>query len=396
MRLLYIIKRPLTKRDAERYGIMHAIARGHSVDVFDLTRVIHPELPAGEVQPWQHPDIRIEAFEDWPAFVRRERELANVDLVMLLIQSYGLSRAVLPVLRLIARARTPYLIFTAPRYADGLRFEDIPATRKLHEAWSRLKLMDPVNSIVARMRPSWLGLPAARFAVVHGLASATSSNLICDGTRLIPAHTHDYDLFLRAAAEDHAVDNSAVFIDQYAPFHSDTRVLKTVTRIDPDSYYRALRGFFDRIEDELDLKVVVAAHPRADYAGRSHLFGDRKIVYERTPQTIARSRLVLSHVSTAVGFAVLFKRPVMMVTTQDYYRLTPGHGLAFEKLAANLGTALHFIDEPAQVDLASAMRVDDASYNRYISRYLRHPDAPEGYLWNIVLDTVERAAPFRH
>ncbi|HSV28257.1 MAG TPA: hypothetical protein VLL76_01825, partial [Candidatus Omnitrophota bacterium] len=122
---------------------------------------------------------------------------------------------------------------------------------------------------------------------------------------------------------------------------------------------------------------------------RPGLLGDRQIVYGRSAELIARSRLVLSHVSTALGLVVLFGKPVMLVVTEDHYRLTPGHAGAFDQAARSLGTPLRFIDDPAGTDLSGARSVDAEAYARYASRYIRHPDAPQGLLWDIVLDRIE-------
>jgi hypothetical protein len=390
MKLLYLVKRPLTARDAERFGVQSALERGHDVSVFDLSRVIHPNLPNEASWDHAHSRLSIEAFSDWDGFDRRQQAIEQSDLVLLLIQSYGLSRLVLPVLRRVATARVPYLILAAPAYTESLRFEDLPPAHKLGEIWSRLKLIDPLNSLIARLSPKWLGMPTARFAVVNGLASITSSNLIDEKTQLIPAHTHDYDLYLRLARENPNQQNYAAFIDQFVPFHTDIREVRVANRIDPDRYYTSLRRLFDHIEGTLGLEIVVAAHPRANYADRPELLGDRKIVYGQTPQLIAQSRLVLSHASTAVGFAVMFRRPVMVIVTRDYYGFTPGLSMAFDQLAENLGTALHFIDDADPPSLEHVMNVNSERYDRYINRYVRHPSASDKSLWNIIFDTLER------
>jgi hypothetical protein len=119
------------------------------------------------------------------------------------------------------------------------------------------------------------------------------------------------------------------------------------------------------------------------------------VVTGRTAELIARSRLVLTHVSTAVGIAAILKKPMMVIATADHYRLTPAYPEAFDQLCRTLGTSLHMIDAPGLVDLGTALRMDADCLDRYAGKYLRHPQAPEGRLWDIVFGRVVNALASR-
>ncbi len=389
MKLLYIIKRPLSRRDAERFGIFRALERGFSVRVFDISVPTHPELAADMDLSWVPPTLEIEVFQSWKSLRRRQQAFAEADLVLLLSQSHGLSRGTLPTLRLLARTKTPYLILGPIWY--GMvepRLADIPIRRKFKEAIQRAMLMDPLNSLISRIPPHLLGIPQARWAIYTGLASMSANSLVGPQTEPIYTHTSDYDLFLRLSSQRKETLPQAVFLDQFAPFHVDTQVIKTRTVIEPDHYYACLRGLFDRIEAELGLKVVIAAHPRADYQDRPELLGNRPIHYGKTIDLIAESQVVISHVSTALGMAVLFRRPVMLIATQAYYDLTPGHPFAFDQAAQSLATPLLMIDDVANVPLQAGLEVNEGAYDLYLERFMRHPKAPDGYQWDIVFDII--------
>jgi len=397
MKLLYLVKRPLSPRDAERFGIAHALAAGHHVRVFDITRPSHPTLPADPGPVWRHPGLMLESFADWAALRARRAAFAEADLILALNQSFGLSRNTLPPLRLIAASRTPYLLLAPSLYGSAApMLRELPAGRRLTQAWSRLRLADPVNSLIARLPPGWLGIPPARFIVYNGLASIKPNSLVGRATQPIPAHTADYDqaLGLIAAGQAQSAD-VAVFLDQFVPFHSDLTQIKSNLRVEPAPYYAALRGLFDRIERELGLRVVIAAHPRADYHRRPGLFGDREVVQGKSVEMIARSRLVLAHISTVTGLATVFNKPVMVITTRPQYAFHPNHTQAYDDLSRALGTRLHFIDDPATVDLADALTIDQTAYTAYRDRYLRHPEAPAGRLWEIVFAQVAAALSAR-
>ncbi len=388
--LVYVVSRPPTRRDGERYGVFRALERGHAITVADVSRPTFPMLPVHRDLAWVPAGVAIDIFDDWSEPSRLRRLFEAADLVILLNQSYGPARNNLKVLRQLAAAGTPYLIMAPNLYGARVpRLGEVPVGRRLAVALRRIALIDPLNSIIARLPPRMLGVPSARYIVVNGLASCAANPLVGPETLTIAAHAADYDIFLRVAEQRRPAENTAVFLDQFVPFHPDMQAVRASRTIDPETYYAALRRLFERIEAELGLEVVVAAHPRADYEDRPELLGNRRIIRGMTAEMVASCRLVLSHVSTALGFAVLFKKPVMLIVTNDLYYRTPAHMHANQETAVTLGTPLHFIDDCDVVSLADVLSYSEAAYERYVTHYLRHPQAGDGLLWDIVFDRLE-------
>lgn len=391
VKLVFVIKRPLSPRDAERCGIRPAAEAGHDVRVLDVSRPTHPVLPWGQEGVWTHPNLSITVVESWSALKSCVEMLRQADLIVLFNQSFGLSRATLPVLRAVARSGTPYLV-VAPAFYGAVAAPQAGAAGlgRIGNLWRRLRQADMLNSIIARIPPPWLGVPAARFVVYNGLASMVANSLVGPATEPIYAVTADYDRAAQVAPA--GAEPMALFLDQYIPFHPDTKVLKLGREVDPEHYYASLRALFDRVEAELGLRVVIALHPRADYSNRPGILSDREMIANQTPELIARSRLVLTHVSTAIGMVVMFRKPVLLIVTRDHYDLSPTHGPMHEQLARTLNTKLQFIDDPAAVDLSSPFMVDDDCYDRYVATYLRHPRAEGGRrLWDMVLGAAARS-----
>jgi hypothetical protein len=244
--------------------------------------------------------------------------------------------------------------------------------------------------VIARIPIRWLGIPPARFVVYNGLTSMSGNTLVGSETQPIHSHSPDYEQAVGLTATNS--ENIAVFLDQFIPFHPDTQALQLRKTIDPDHYYRSVRGLLDRVERELGLRVVIALHPRADYSDRPGILGDREMVAGRSAELIARSRLVITHVSTAIGMVVMFRKPILLVVTRDHYDLTPNHGPVFEQVAETMNIKLHFIDDPATVDLSAAFQMDETRYDRYVEDYLRHPKAVPGQgLWQAVFGTAQQS-----
>jgi len=395
VRFLYLIKRPLVRRDYDRLGVGYFLSEGHQVSVLDLSEVIHPNLSMAETDAPPHSNLIIHKVRNWKELRSLKPEIANSDLALLLIQSYGLARSNLPVLRLLAETKTPYLV-QAPMVYPGWRLNTASQNfgQRLKDIWRRAGAADPLNSIIARMPRALMGIPTASFVVYSSAKSKCTNSLVGPATHEIEAHTYDYDLYRQHWRGRRTEEkNQAVFIDQNLPFHEDYTELNA-SPLDADEYFGQLRALFTRIEEELGLNVVIASHPRADYADKPHLFGNRPVRAGKTFDLIAQSRLVLAHNSTAIGHAVMFRKPVMLLVTRKLYHRQVYEKHIYEEYSRQLGTPLRYFDDLSDFDLTGVFDVNTAKYERYMDTYLRYPHSKQEPLWQVVLDAVKDLNPF--
>jgi len=247
--------------------------------------------------------------------------------------------------------------------------------------------MDPINSIIARLSPELLGVPRAAFAVFGSAESAISVNpLIGPDTFRINAHSWDYDLYLEHRSAADQISETAVFLDQYLPYHEDYVPLRAAP-LNAEHYYAGLRRVFDRIENELGLNVVIAAHPRSDYTDKPEAFGSRPVIRGETAALIAKSRLVIAHNSTGIGLAVAFRKPVMLIVTKELYHRQVYEKHFYDGFAEELGTPLRYFDQRDAMPLQGALLIDDKAYDQYVARYLRASDENRP-LWDIIYDAI--------
>jgi hypothetical protein len=84
------------------------------------------------------------------------------------------------------------------------------------------------------------------------------------------------DHYVRSLSEKtRPVEGSfAVFLDINLPYHTDLKIVGWPT-IEPHEYYASLNRFFDLLEERFGIKIVIAAHPKANY-GRE-IFQGREI-----------------------------------------------------------------------------------------------------------------------
>jgi len=388
MKLIYMIKRPLTVRDIERFGIRHFVHRGHEIEVWDLSEIIHPQLDNRRSDTPLDRDLTYRTFKSWRDVNLHAAWLKAADLVVFLVHSYKVSRASFRALRLISRLNVPYLLLAPALYPV---LHDSPAPVPLMDRIKALKRrfseVEVLNSILARIPRRWLGIAPARFVVFNGLASCTGNDLIGSTTRPIHAHTHDLEM-IRAHAREGQERQLAVFLDVFMPHHPDLLVERGRVVPKADDYYAVMRRFFDSFEAATDLSVVIAAHPRADYTAADPRFGGRSVRFGETARLIAGSQLVIAHHSTAIGMAVALRKPILLTATTEILWALWRERPAFNGFASALGIPLHVLDGPGPLDLKVPLKIEAEKYIRYERQYLKHPFAEDRPLWEIVEDAI--------
>lgn len=394
--VVYVFKQALSRRNHERYGIGFMRGRGHRVTVLDVGPFYRPPVRGERVGYDAFDGLDLQVIETGADLARAAEAFADAAVIFYMVSSQQLSRRDVPILRRIARSGRPYVVAMI-NAVPGMTAADraTPPLAKLRETVGRLAEIDPLNSIVARLPLPLLGIEPAAAVLYAGRRSRARSQMAGPTTRAIGVHAMDYDVFRELRGRVGEARDIAVFVDQNRPFSPDAVEYRARNRIDPDSYFAGLRRLFDGIEDRLGLRVVIAIHPRAAYADRPELFGGREIVAGETARLIGESRLVVLHQSTAVNFAVLFKKPVLIAASKELIGLQVWHKYWYGMMAERLGTRVRFMDDPDGLDLEGALAVDEAAYGAYVEDYIKEAGTPELPFWRIVTDELATAGVAR-
>lgn len=131
----------------------------------------------------------------------------------------------------------------------------------------------------------------------------------------------DYEEYLSLGnATTDVVDAYILFVDTYYPLHPDLKNMFPNVEIDAEHYWQLMRSFFDYLECKYQIKVVIAAHPKALYTGNE--FGDRKIVWGQTGSLIRYADKVVMHGSNSLSYIALADKPFVIVYP-DSYKMFP-------------------------------------------------------------------------
>ncbi len=171
----------------------------------------------------------------------------------------------------------------------------------------------------------------------------------------------DKDFCSKSADINTAIDiqkKYIVFLDQYTPYHPD-RVLTGIYSNDPGLYYESLLAYFQELENLTGIEVVVAAHPKSEYP--NNFFGGRRTIKNNTENLVENSSLVVAHFSTAVSFAIKYKKPLIFVSS------TEKTGLDIERLvmpfAKYLNAPMHKLGK--SVEGGVNFNFDHTKYDEY-------------------------------
>ena len=183
-----------------------------------------------------------------------------------------------------------------------------------------------------------------------------------------------------ASAVSPVAGDYAVFLDEGMTNHPDYDLVNVPRQVSPQRYGEAMGKLFTLVHQQFGWEVVIAGHPRINYEG-SPLPG--RVIQDATAPLVRGARLVLAHNSTSVSFAVLFRKPLLFITTDELER-----GIYRDWI---LRMALWFGLSPLNADHVDSRShlampvVDEARWAAYEACFLREPDAPDRSIWDSLL-----------
>lgn len=135
-----------------------------------------------------------------------------------------------------------------------------------------------------------------------------------------------------------------VYLDQYFPLHPDMD--ESEPGIDHASmaepFYRSLNRFFSEVEEHQGCKVIIAAHPAADY--RNNPFDGREILFYKTAELVKDCLGVCMHYSSAANFVALYDKP-FVVFENNVTRQSPAFTNGLHIFANTVNAPIINIDE---------------------------------------------------
>jgi hypothetical protein len=389
-KIVYLIEQPLDGRNHERFGIQTWIAKGWTVEVWDLTPCAQPHV----WQNFRESGCELSECEGYlPITSRRELDYrcSKLEKLEYFIDLAGNSYySMLARLRLM-RAGATRVICSIGSTPDADADPKRGFAGRLIKAFSKR----PIKSFkwLGSLLVSRLAAPFVRpgLSVVSGEKSLRSSLETGCNHKILKAHNLDYDIYLKLR-ESTGVPTKGygVFLDQNICFAPDYIYENVPCYATADKYFSAIRDGLSRISHVLQVSMRIAAHPRLprkteflDY------FQGMSTEYGKTAELIASCGFVVCHYSTAIQLAVLFNKPIIFVTT-DQLTCSPAEK-HIARFAAALGKSVINLDgDLAGVDWQQELRIDSQKYDEYRREYIKTDGSPDIPYWDLVVDHIEK------
>lgn len=203
--------------------------------------------------------------------------------------------------------------------------------------------------------------------------------------KIVPINMWDYEHYRNALAEKKRIVKCryAVYLDVNLPYHNDLDIAG-LKKLDDHSFYRSLNKFFDLLEKEQGLRVVIAAHPTANYSGETFL--GREISRLKTAELVRDAEYVISMHSTSTGYAVLNEKPIIFIYTNEMLALYEESIMSTIKaFSSYLDSPIYNIDKIVHGSQIVIKNINKECYGRYKYSFLtshesEHSTTPE-ILW---------------
>jgi len=387
-KIIVLTDSPFNKRDFDRFGIQILKGNRFEIEIWDITGVLHTIYPSYEKIP-ENKDYTIRLFTSRSGIIGEISRLDDHCMVNCFID-FGLNTFFL--FHALSKRQIQFCFFQGISFPNPIIKRDKRMNlRNIFKRILALRITDIINHTFKKIMVKnfrLFGINAASLVILTGKKSHDAKIYpVNENTKLLWAHALDYDLYLKENNEEFTGETAGgVFLDEYNPFHPDFAYMGMNSPFLPEEYYPQLCAFFSRLEREWGTTITIAAHPRSKYDTLPDFFEGRSVIKGKTIHLVRKSQFVITHMSTALNFAILYNKPLLFVTTDKMQKMDAGKfipGLYIDAVASELNSTPINLDHTGRLPKEIVLQLDPVAYKNYRSNYIKKEGTPEKPLWEI-------------
>lgn len=395
--VVFMFSMSLTEQDISNFGINYLSQKGYHVHVWNLSPLLNKNMicPISN----EKNNITYVNVNNYKDFKNLSMELSdNSVFIDLFVGLSAITWKTEKIYRLLRQYDVLYFIISlAAMPLPNIHRSDNGLIRKIiwklkHIPSINLKYFLDITSskviLFLKKHTNIYSTPARIFGGDSEIMDLYLKRHNYDKNNITYINSMDYDRYLdyleRVNYQQPKLDMTCVLLDDMPTNHPDG-LLTNTPLVDEKNYFYSMNQLFMKIEKELGLRVIIAAHPRSNYENMPDVFGGREIIKGKTPDLVAKSSLVIMHNSTSVSFAILFKKPIMVATTSDM-------NVNVYTMASALRCEVIKVDNDEimkNLDLTKYKR-PNANYDEYVYKYIKSRKAPEKKVWEVVEEELKR------
>lgn len=386
--LYILVKNPFVQRDYERMGI-EELQRHFEVRILDCTAWLMPK--ALETRGHATLDLPNRVSIRSLADLRRELKGASGGFSVDYVGQFSLKAILL--FHYLKKNRIKLVVMDSGAYP--LPNEEkitVVSKSKLAYALKSNYLRRVLDALCHKIFIKILPDQTPDFALVSG-TSWRAYPRFSRAKKIIPAHSFDYDRYLQLKNAPPLRDfDYAVYLDENITDHEDNVELGYAYPVSAKKFLNSFNRFLDAFEGASGMPVLVAGYPTSKQESRHGMFGGRAIIYGQTAELIRDAKVVFAHASTAISFAVVWRRPIIFLTSDEMSQSWYQPWIAAPCNILKSALVNIDIDLPNPENVARWQGRDAAGYRAYEETYIKSAGSPEVSMWDIFLEVKRGGA----
>jgi hypothetical protein len=363
-KIIYISFIRLTDKISSDWFINYCAKKGAEIEYWDIVSLVreeHQEVGALDVDYLRY----ITSYKELESLIQKPD---NQNAVYVMLISYS------------GRFSKPFLLLSKyHRKMVFISWGAVPIEAKISEArrfvyrlfYNPIYIIKSFFSLILGHVYRNLNL-VKKFDIVFSAGSKLNS-IDQYAKKVVHFNLCDFDHYRRLIEKkDKLIKKKyAVFLDINLPYQSDL-VNSGLPAVNSTSYFNSINHFFDLLEDTFNIKVIIAAHPKASYINDE--FNKRKIYRLCTPELVKDAEFVITHTSTAISYAVLNYKPALFIYTdemENIYKYTIMREI--RGVASYLKMNMYNIDK--EINSIHILEPNRESYDQYKYTFLTSPDS---------------------
>jgi hypothetical protein len=374
------------------FGLEILKDNGFEVWIYDFSPIVFPALHNNvihRIENITNEDFFL--FYDEKKAIRAIYEL-GVDCFVVVAGYYQFQN--FKIYRALSKANIPYAALLTSTNPNGIGQSGEPLLWKIFLRFQQLSLQKLKEVLYKPKLAPVFGIRAPDIAILGGEKSLElngTAALVGNKTELLWTHAHDYDTYLDDSHKKEAEENIAVFIEPPGPMHPWDNLLGDNSLWTIEKYYPSHCRFFDYVEQELKLKVVIAAHPKTNHAEYPEYFGQRHVIRDQLNPLIKKSKLVMTHNSSALVLVAVERKPVLILTNVAFEKDIPC-SRSLKIIADSFGRTPIDVDKlPYSIDWQKQLLVNESIYLRYVQQYVKKTGSEKLNSWQILANRLKQS-----
>lgn len=377
-KIIFVFSKYFEEKDWGIFNCPYFLKQGYKVEIWSLVQIHYKGKAKEPLHLFR--DYEVKYFEEINKFKYEIQKNNRKHTIFLIYPSLGENNETGYIIRRLIRQKGfKYCDYFYPPVFSHTVNEKIPNTWKSITDYYLRNIKN--KQVIKELFFSLVFPPSYVFMTAEDKwwSLANKYDILKSG-KLKYINTPDYDKFLvENGKEDLLVlsreglqeNKYIVFLDEAYSHHSDILNQGMKGWVTEDVYGRELCNLFDVLEMQMNMEVVIALHPKAEYKDSS-VFGNRKMIHGESRVLIKYSSLVIVNFSTAFSYIILYKKRFLMYTTNQLIRNSGYHITMQRTLAKFLKCRIMNISKKIPVGLLDEYiyRANEEKRKIYLTRLI--------------------------